>query len=252
MSLHLVLLLSDPDPILFSVALQVCTNSFHLINRSVFCKQQFSATPFPLWQEFTGKKWKTNFTRDINFSEILEEHTKPTPVAVPPPPSVATHTRTIGIIHPPPDIRTIIDKTANFVAKNGPDFERRIIANNAGNAKFNFLLQSDPYHAYYQHKVSDFRIQNQTSQQPSDDTAQPGESTSMISSAAAPQQLSVEDAPGTRTEDPSAQFRIPPRKVLEPPEAEQYTVRLPEGITGEELDIIKLTAQFVARNGKSF
>ncbi|KAG0468980.1 hypothetical protein HPP92_018308 [Vanilla planifolia] len=114
--------------------------------------------------------------------------------------------RTIGIIHPPPDIRTIIDKTANFVAKNGPDFERRIIANNAGNAKFNFLLQSDPYHAYYQHKVSDFRIQNQTSQQPSDDTAQPGESTSMISSAAAPQQLSVEDAPGTRTEDPLLSF----------------------------------------------
>lgn len=29
-------------------------------------------------------------------------------------------------------------------------------------------------------------------------------------------------------------------------------MRLPEGITGEELDIIKLTAQFVARNGKSF
>ncbi|GAB4837561.1 hypothetical protein Ancab_002412 [Ancistrocladus abbreviatus] len=51
--------------------------------------------------------------------------------------------------------------------------------------------------------------------------------------------------------DPSAQFR-PVRKVLEPRETEQYTVRLPEGITGEELDIIKLTAQFVARNGKSF
>uniref|UniRef100_A0A6J1E0I8 Probable splicing factor 3A subunit 1 isoform X2 n=1 Tax=Momordica charantia TaxID=3673 RepID=A0A6J1E0I8_MOMCH len=51
--------------------------------------------------------------------------------------------------------------------------------------------------------------------------------------------------------DVSALFK-PVRKVLEPPEAEQYTVRLPEGITGEELDIIKLTAQFVARNGKSF
>ena len=37
-----------------------------------------------------------------------------------------------------------------------------------------------------------------------------------------------------------------------PPKAELYTVRLPEGITGEELDIIKLTAQFVARNGKNF
>ncbi|CBI27151.3 unnamed protein product, partial [Vitis vinifera] len=69
------------------------------------------------------------------------------------PASVATHTRTIGIIHPPPDIRNIVDKTAQFVAKNGPEFEKRIIANNAGNAKFNFLNGSDPYHAYYQHRL---------------------------------------------------------------------------------------------------
>jgi splicing factor 3A subunit 1 len=54
-------------------------------------------------------------------------------------------------------------------------------------------------------------------------------------------------------EKPDAKPDVSPvRKVLDPPEAEQYTVRLPEGITGEELDIIKLTAQFVARNGKSF
>ncbi|KAE9611734.1 hypothetical protein Lal_00011848 [Lupinus albus] len=145
---------------------------------------------------------------------------------------VATHTRTIGIIHPPPDIRTIVDKTAQFVAKNGPEFEKRIIANNTGNAKFNFLNVSHPYHAYYQHRLAEFRAQNQSSDP----------------SAAAP------DSNGTAAAekpDISAQF-IPVRKVLEPPEAEQYTVRLPEGITGEELDIIKLTAQFVARNGKSF
>ncbi|KAL7198982.1 hypothetical protein ACSBR2_021300 [Camellia fascicularis] len=159
------------------------------------------------------------------------------------PTSIATHTRTIGIIHPPPDIRNIVDKTAQFVAKNGPEFEKRIIANNAGNAKFNFLNASDPYHAYYQHRLSEFRAQNQTSslQQPSDTSA----------SESAP---SVPDTDGNEAvtkSDPSAQFR-PVRKVLEPPEAEQYTVRLPEGITGEELDIIKLTAQFVARNGKSF
>ncbi|CAL5437288.1 unnamed protein product [Camellia sinensis] len=159
------------------------------------------------------------------------------------PTSIATHTRTIGIIHPPPDIRNIVDKTAQFVAKNGPEFEKRIIANNAGNAKFNFLNASDPYHAYYQHRLSEFRAQNQTSslQQPSDTSA----------SESAP---SVPDADGNEAvtkSDPSAQFR-PVRKVLEPPEAEQHTVRLPEGITGEELDIIKLTAQFVARNGKSF
>ncbi|CDP18162.1 unnamed protein product [Coffea canephora] len=44
--------------------------------------------------------------------------------------SVATHTRTIGIIYPPPDIRNIVDKTSQFVAKNGPEFEKRIMASN--------------------------------------------------------------------------------------------------------------------------
>nr|DAD43123.1 TPA_asm: hypothetical protein HUJ06_001353 [Nelumbo nucifera] len=163
------------------------------------------------------------------------------------PVSVATHTRTIGIIHPPPDIRTIVDKTAQFVAKNGPEFEKRIIANNAGNAKFNFLNSSDPYHAYYQHRLSEFRTQIQASsqQQP---PSQPADSAAPEAAPVAPPSEGSEPA---AKPDLLAQFK-PVRKVLEPPEAEQYTVRLPEGITGEELDIIKLTAQFVARNGKSF
>ena len=32
---------------------------------------------------------------------------------------VDTQTHAIGIIHPPPDIRAIVDKTAQFVARNG-------------------------------------------------------------------------------------------------------------------------------------
>lgn len=159
------------------------------------------------------------------------------------PSTVATHTRTIGIIHPPPDIRTIVDKTAQFVSKNGPEFEKRIIANNAGNAKFNFLNASDPYHAYYQHRLSEFRAQNLSSGQQPTDSAVPD----LLPSAPA---ADGNEAAAAKV-DLSAQFK-PVRKVLEPPEAEQYTVRLPEGITGEELEIIKLTAQFVARNGKSF
>ncbi|KAG2705168.1 hypothetical protein I3760_05G039900 [Carya illinoinensis] len=165
------------------------------------------------------------------------------------PATVATHTRTIGIIHPPPDIRTIVDKTAQFVAKNGPEFEKRIIANNAGNVKFNFLNGSDPYHAYYQHRLSEFRAQNQSSaQQPS---LQPADSAAPEPVPSAPSADGNEAAAAAAKIDLSAQFK-PIRKAVEPPEAEQYTVRLPEGITGEELDIIKLTAQFVARNGKSF
>ncbi|KAF6160806.1 hypothetical protein GIB67_036007 [Kingdonia uniflora] len=163
--------------------------------------------------------------------------------------SVATHTRTIGIIHPPPDIRTIVDKTASFVAKNGPEFEKRIVANNAKNAKFNFLTSSDPYHAYYQHRLSEFRTQSQQSQVPSDGVDEIVGNDVDSSSAVVVSVVGVDGLKGGFVDQ--SQFK-PVRKVLEPPEAEQYTVRLPEGITGEELDIIKLTAQFVARNGKSF
>lgn len=31
----------------------------------------------------------------------------------------ATHTKVVGVIYPPPDIRAIVDKTAGFVARNG-------------------------------------------------------------------------------------------------------------------------------------
>ncbi|KAI5385625.1 probable splicing factor 3A subunit 1 [Lathyrus oleraceus] len=162
------------------------------------------------------------------------------------PTSIATHTRTIGIIHPPPDIRTIVDKTSQFVAKNGLDFEKRIVSNNAGNAKFNFLNSSDPYHAYYQHRLAEFRAQNQSSTQLPEDSDLPDSATPAPATDSNSNDVVMAEKP-----DISAQFR-PVRKVLDPPDAEQYTVRLPEGITGEELDIIKLTAQFVARNGKSF
>lgn len=33
--------------------------------------------------------------------------------------AVDTHTKALGVIQPPPDLRAIIDKSATFVAKNG-------------------------------------------------------------------------------------------------------------------------------------
>ncbi|EEF33876.1 probable splicing factor 3A subunit 1 [Ricinus communis] len=181
---------------------------------------------------------------EVEDKMITEEQNKAAPVA--------THTRTIGIIHPPPDIRNIVDKTSQFVAKNGPEFEKRIIANNANNAKFNFLHASDPYHAYYQHRLSEFRAQNLSSAQQG--LSQNDDKAAAESAQSAPAAADGSDAaavPVAPKPDTAAQFRLP-RKVLEPPEDEQYTVSLPEGITGEELDIIKLTAQFVARNGQAF
>lgn len=36
----------------------------------------------------------------------------------------------------------------------GMEFEKRILANEKNNMKFNFLVPTDPYHAYYRMRVS--------------------------------------------------------------------------------------------------
>ena len=60
-----------------------------------------------------------------------------------------------GIIKPPPDLRAIVDKTAQFVARNGRSFERKI-AGETASGKFSFIKPSDPYHGYYEFKVLEF------------------------------------------------------------------------------------------------
>lgn len=62
--------------------------------------------------------------------------------------------KVVGVIIPPPEIRAVVDKTAQFVAKNGKSFEQRILSSNEGKtAKFNFMKEFDPYHAYYEFKI---------------------------------------------------------------------------------------------------
>ena len=74
-----------------------------------------------------------------------------------PPVNVDDVGKSVGIIYPPPEVRNIVDKTASFVARNGPEFEQRIKQNEINNPKFNFLSFGDPYHVYYQHKVGELR-----------------------------------------------------------------------------------------------
>ena len=44
-----------------------------------------------------------------------------------------------GIIYPPADVRSNVDKTFEFVARNGETFENRIKAEDSANLKFGFL-----------------------------------------------------------------------------------------------------------------
>ena len=77
----------------------------------------------------------------------------------------------VGLIIPPPDIRglsilqsfiifaktisAICEKTAIFVARNGIEFENRIKEKELGNPRFNFMLPTNAYFAFYRAKVSE-------------------------------------------------------------------------------------------------
>ncbi|KAL0831793.1 hypothetical protein ABMA28_001330 [Loxostege sticticalis] len=153
---------------------------------------------------------------------------------------VAPPAPVIGIIYPPPEVRNIVDKTASFVARNGPEFEARIRQNELGNPKFNFLNSGDPYHAYYQHKVKEIR-----------------EGKGPDPSAPAPAPLAIQ-RPGLAPATAARQQELlkaaapaePPPPRDPPPDFE--FIADPPSISALELDIVKLTAQFVARNGRQF
>jgi len=142
----------------------------------------------------------------------------------------------VGIIYPPPELRNIVDKTASFVARNGPDFETRIKDNERGNRKFNFLKEGDPYHAYYLHKVKDF-IEGKA-QEPAAPQL-----------PAVPQQLQGKQAVPAA---PKKKLPVYEPIILKEPPAEPIYMLDPPSISALELDVVKLTAQFVAKNGKSF
>jgi hypothetical protein len=51
----------------------------------------------------------------------------------------------------------VIDKTAEFVAKNGRALEERILIAESSNPKFGFMRAGNVYFAYYQLRMRDYR-----------------------------------------------------------------------------------------------
>lgn len=123
-------------------------------------------------------------------------------------------------------IRSIVDKTAQFVARNGQEFEKRILGNEKDNVKFSFLRPSDPYHAYYRLRVKDFQ-----------------EGDGKPADAAKAKDAQVEA---------SEKKEVVIESNIEKPDDDMFTVDIPQGLSALDLDVIKLTAQFVALNGKNF
>ncbi|CAI5744123.1 unnamed protein product [Peronospora destructor] len=163
--------------------------------------------------------------------------------------------RVTGVIYPPPDIRAVVDKTAQFVANNGRAFESRIVGERMS-AKFSFLRDSDPYHAYYEHKVSEFIAR---ASDPLKATQEPQEQTTEEQQKIATQEVvkAVETTGNVVVEkkpvqDVTAQVSMKIKeKELKPPLEEKFIIKHPT-LSALDQEIMYLTAQYTALSGSSF
>lgn len=125
-----------------------------------------------------------------------------------------------GVVLPPREIRNILEKTAGYVARNGSIFEDRIREKERQNPKFSFLSAEDAYHAYYLWRLSEIRA---------------GRGTDIAAGRVGESIVPVPEKP-----------KGPPK----PPDF-QFCARMPH-INQKDLDVIRLTALFVAKNGRQF
>ncbi|KAK4527871.1 hypothetical protein GAYE_SCF46G5804 [Galdieria yellowstonensis] len=172
----------------------------------------------------------------------------------PPPfsPSQQSVSNTTGMI--PPDVEKIIEKTAIYVAKNGSSFEARVLEMNRNNPKFSFLLESDPFHSYY------LQILQEKRRYFAGASATPTSSAGTLDHAESQPNLRegesiAEAAPAVSKAKLSERKAQAARPVpTQPPPEDVFSAPIPEEPLPSPLDvdIMKLTAQFIARNGRSF
>jgi splicing factor 3A subunit 1 len=166
--------------------------------------------------------------------------------------------KVVGVIIPPPEIRAVVDKTAQFVAKHGKSFEQKILNSNEGKtAKFNFMKELDPYHAYYEMKIREIEEAIAAGKDPNEVVSKP-------ISAPLPITAVNNGAPTVdkkRTSQVSSNVKasiVNPVAMLaknqpkEGPYSFEFSLNHPTGVSAVEIDIIKLTAQYTAVNGREF
>lgn len=164
----------------------------------------------------------------------------------------AMHGKVTGIIIPPPGIREIVDKTAEFVAKNGRAFEEKILTTK--DKKFNFMRLNDPFHAYYEYKIREFeegapKLVIPGAQQ-TQDAAEKRQEPAVEKQQPAVEEGKAVAAAKASIKNPLAIFAK--TKPEQPPQPYEFIFGQPVGLTPLGLDVLKLTAQYTAVNGREF
>lgn len=124
-------------------------------------------------------------------------------------------------------------------------FEERIRDKELHNPKFCFLNPNDPYHKYYQLQIKTWKEGKQNGASGSATTGNPPASAG-VSSVTGPQ-----SATGTQPPPLSHQAPVIEKAIPLPPPANEFLTESPS-LSKQDIDILKLTAQFVARNGTKF
>jgi splicing factor 3A subunit 1 len=122
------------------------------------------------------------------------------------------------VIIPPPAIRQHVIKTAGFVHRKGPEMEEGIRKRTAGKAQFSFMNQDDPYYSYYGWVLQQFR--------------------------------EGKDVALTGSDGAQAAEANKPKGPPEPAKF-RFSARMPN-ISAQDLEILKLTALYTARNGENW
>ena len=131
---------------------------------------------------------------------------------------------------PPPDLRPIIDKTAEFVARNGVAFEAKIREQERLNPKFAFLNSGDAYHTY-------FRLQIRAAAERKHDAPSPADKDRAASAVRAA--LLADKSNTAKKTEP------------ERPLPHEFSLEFPS-TAAVDLEVLKLTALFTARQGQGF
>ena len=122
-----------------------------------------------------------------------------------------------GVVIPPKELRALLEKTAEFTARRGPEFDERLVEQAANNPKLQFVLAGNPYRPYFEWRKSEILEGRGLD----------------VGAGGAP-------LPAVNKK------RGPP----EPPEFE-FSGRMPT-ISAVDLEVVKLTALFVATHGRAW
>ena len=160
----------------------------------------------------------------------------------------------ISMIYPPPETKKVIDKAATLVAQYGIQVESTM----KEDPSFSFINKNDPYYPYYQMKISKEKetlkknLEEIVSKKNNEflNKKRKEEKPEIEKEAKELLKEAMQDKINLLKTEKNPDINSDNKKISSIPQS-IFSV-IPPNISGTELDIIKITAQFVAKNGQKF